>query len=298
MLVATLCGAASGYSAPARPALHSARASRGACMMSADPDKVLRRAEFWEPQTCTLLELINVLGRWESSTEWATRTEFAVVDKARDENMAQGASVKRFEYAQRNSLGERVALNLNAPKLQFKDEKLAASVGKTVEEMNAMPVSKIASDVLYDALAQSKSSLIPQKVLDQRRASLIGPDGGLNEGAYYAGMIKSRIAVITGFFLLGKGQLYGYILGGKLVLDATGTYDLIRGVLGEYTDPIALVLTIGAVYLTYQQSAEVQRRTGDFETYTMEEALEREKYADTSVTIFDKIGFSDNPAKK
>ena len=222
MLVASLCGAASGYSAPARPALHSARASRGACMMSADPDKVLRRAEFWEPETCTLLELINVLGRWESSTEWATRTEFAVVDKARDENMAQGASVKRFEYAQRNSLGERVALNLNAPKLQFKDEKLAASVGKTVEEMNALPrPSKYACNVVYDALAQSKSGLIPPDVIMERRAGIVGDDGSLDLNALSYGINRARFTVILSWFLFGKGQIIGGLVVLKVLYDTT-----------------------------------------------------------------------------
>ena len=117
-------------------------------LMSVDPSKVLRRAEFWEPESCTVLDVVNVLGRWETSSEWATRDQFAVVEKARAENMAQGASVERFEYAKRNNLGERVALVLNAPKLPFKDEKLAASVGKTVEEMNALPVNKVAAKVL------------------------------------------------------------------------------------------------------------------------------------------------------
>merc|ERR1719409_2354332 len=102
--------------------------------------------------------------------------------------------------------------------------------------MNAMPVSKIACDVVYDSLAQSKSSLIPQSSLDSRRAGLTGEDGSFNEGAFLSGMLKSRIAVCVGFFLLGKGQLYGYIFVGTIVLDKTGTYDKIREVFGPYTE--------------------------------------------------------------
>ena len=79
-------------------------------------------------------------------------------------------------------------------------------MGKTVEEMNALPVNKVAAKVLFDSLAQSKSSLIPRKTLDQRRASLIDESGGFNEGAFPSGMVKSRIAVIVGFFLLEQGS--------------------------------------------------------------------------------------------
>ena len=124
--------------------------------------------------------------------------------------------------------------------------------------------------------------------MDQRRAGWINDDGGFNEGAFMSGMIKSRIAVVVGFFLLGKGQLYGYILGGKIVLDASGTTEKVREVLGPYTDPIFLVLTLGAVVYTYQQSAEVARTTGNFETLTREEALEKQKTMDNAATVFDK----------
>ena len=65
-------------------------------------DKVYRRAEFWEPESTTLLEIVNVLGRWQKADQWADRTEFAVVESARAENMRQGASVERFDYAKRN----------------------------------------------------------------------------------------------------------------------------------------------------------------------------------------------------
>ena len=58
---------------------------------------------------------------------------------------------------------ERVALEQNVPELSFTNERLASWVGKTVDEMNALPVSKVATSVVYDALAQSKSSLLPEK---------------------------------------------------------------------------------------------------------------------------------------
>ena len=55
-------------------AFHAPLASRRAAapMMSAvDVDKVYRRAEFWEDETATLLDIVNVLGRWEQANEWS-----------------------------------------------------------------------------------------------------------------------------------------------------------------------------------------------------------------------------------
>ena len=258
-------------------------------MSAVDVNKVYRRAEFWEEETCTLLDIVNVLGRWETASDWSDRTKFSVVDSARKENMAQGASVERFEYAKRNGYVERVALEQNVPELSFTNERLASWVGKTVDEMNALPVSKVATSVVYDALAQSKSSLLPEKAVNERRAKWMASDGGLDEGAFMSGMTKSRIAVCVGFFLLGKGQLYGYVLVGRVVLDAPGLFDKAREIAGPFTEPIFWVLTLGAVYLTYQQSAEIARSTANFETLSREEALEKEKTTDRSATVFEKL---------
>mmetsp|Transcript_18484 Transcript_18484/g.58863 ORF Transcript_18484/g.58863 Transcript_18484/m.58863 type:complete len:126 (+) Transcript_18484:898-1275(+) len=113
---------------------------------------------------------------------------------------------------------------------------------------------------------------------------------GFDEGGFLSGMVKSRVAVVIGFFLLGKGQLYGYIFAGRILLDVTGSFDLIKGLLGEYTEPIFWALTLGAVYYAYQADATVKRETADFETLTREEALEREKTIDKSATVFEKMG--------
>ena len=138
--------------------------------------------------------------------------------------------------------------------------------------------SKVATSVVYDALAQSKSSLLPEKAVNERRAKWMASDGGLDEGAFMSGMTKSRIAVCVGFFLLGKVPIY--VLVGRVVLDATGLFDKAREIAGPFTEPIFWVLTLGAVYLTYQQSAEIARSTAIFETLSREEALEKEKTTD------------------
>lgn len=256
---------------------------------AADPTKVYRRAEFWEPETATLLEVVNVLGRWQTASEWAERTQFSVIESAREENMAQAGSVERHDYARRNGLVERLALEQNIASLPFTDERLAASMGKTVAEMDAMAVSKTAASIVFDAAAQSKSSMVPEKAIDSRRAGWMAADGSLDEGKFLVGMTQSRIAVTVGFFLLGKGQLYGYVLAGRIILDATGTFDKIKDVFGPFTEPIFWIATITAVFLAYRNSVEVTKRTANFETYSREDALEMEEGLDKSLTVFDKL---------
>jgi len=44
-------------------------------------------------------------------------------------------------------------------------------IGKSAAEFDAMPVSRVAIDVVFDALAQSKSSLLKRELADQRKLS-------------------------------------------------------------------------------------------------------------------------------
>ena len=43
--------------------------------------EVWRRAAFWENETATLLEIVNVLGRYEKCSEWTPRTLFVDLDE-------------------------------------------------------------------------------------------------------------------------------------------------------------------------------------------------------------------------
>ena len=43
--------------------------------------EVWRRAAFWENETATLLEIVNVLGRYEKCAEWTPRTLFVDLDE-------------------------------------------------------------------------------------------------------------------------------------------------------------------------------------------------------------------------
>jgi len=214
-----------------------------------------------------------------------------VVTKAREEQMAQGATIERHEMARRNGLVERVALLQNAPKLPFKNEKLAASYGKTVEEFNAMPVNPIAANIVYDALAQSKTGLLPQDTVDKRRSSWMTPEGGLDDGAMASGLFKSRVAVTVGWLLLGKGQLYGVCFVGRVVLDVTGSFDLIKEIFGPYTEALYWVFSFAVAGYAIFSSSQVTKLTGDYETFDREEAASRDRLVESD-GVLEKMGKS------
>lgn len=241
-------------------------------LLAADPEKVYRRAEFWAPDSCTLLELANVLGRWESSSEWSERTEFALAQARRDEDMAQGATKERYDYAQRNGLVERVALQQNVPKLPFTNAPLAAALGRSVADFEEMPVRPAAVDVLFDALVQSKSSLIASEVCDKRRAALLTSDGAVDEGALAAGLYKSRALVIFSWVFFGKGRLYGFAAVGKVVIDSLGLFEKLPPEIAPYADWIYIFAALALAVQATRSQAAVAVSTSDYETVSAEEA--------------------------
>lgn len=178
-------------------------------LMSVDTSKVFKRAEFWDGGDATILDIINVLGRFEEASQFGTRTEFAEVKNYRLEDEAQGATLQRYEMAQRMKVVERIALLQNCPKMPFTNAPLAASVGKSVDDFNAMRVSPDAVQLVFDVLSQSKSGLIPPDVINSRRAGLTNADGSFNEGAFSFALYKARALVIVSWFFFGKGQIVG-----------------------------------------------------------------------------------------
>jgi len=263
-------------------------------MMAIDVAKTYRPAQWWEDETATLLDIANVLGRWETAKQWSERTEFAVVEKVREEDMAQAATIARYDYARRQGQAERCALAQNVPKLPFTNAKLAAAMGKTVEEMDRLPINPTALGLVFDVLVQSKSSLLLEDVADERRARLFLADGSLDEGALVSGLYSSRVAVTTGFILLGKGQLYGYAVAAKILLDATGAFEAVKSALGSYAEPLYWVLSFGVAAIAVRQSIELSKRTANYELMSREEAeaAEERMKNDPSKqsTVFSNLG--------
>lgn len=233
-----------------------------------------------------------MLGRWESSSEWAARTEFSVAKEKRKEDMAQGATMARYDMARRNNAVERVALQQNVAKLPFTNARLAASMGSSVEELRERAVSKTAVNVVFDALSESKSGLLAQEVADQRRAKFFTAEGAIDEGALAAGLYKSRVAVMTSWLVYGKGRIYGFAVFIKLVIDKLELKDSL-GAVGPYVD---YLLFLGAFVLAVQgvqKQADVEASTSDYETLTLEEA-EAEEAANQDddgqySTVFEKL---------
>ena len=111
---------------------------------------------------------------------------------------------KRYEMAQRMGTVERVAMQYNLGNLPFTNEKLASAVGKTAADFESLPVSRAAIDVVFDALVESKASLLAPDVLDRRRGDIVGADGSFNELAFRLGLYKARSIVIASWFMFAS----------------------------------------------------------------------------------------------
>lgn len=226
--------------------------------------KTFRRAEFWDQGSATLLDIVNVLGRWEDAEEWKERSEFAIVDKPSEFTKDQAATEKRYQMANRLGYAERVALQMNVPELPFRDSALAASVGLSVEDFAELPINPVAVNVVFDALSESKSSLLKPEVITQRRAGFFNAEGGISELAFSAGLIKARTAVIISWFVFGKGNLFGLLILLKVVSDTTGLFDDFFGTLMRNQEGVlAATGMFAAMAAVGQQDAQEEERKAE-----------------------------------
>ena len=191
-------------------------------MCTSAKGKLYGRCEPWAPEKATLLEVINVIGRFRDSAVWAERKEFAVVADAKETTADQAATADRADFAKRLNQVERVAFIQNVPSLPFTDEALAAAVGRRVDEFESMPVLPDHMAVVFDSIAQSKSSVVSREDADERIARWRTADGRFDDAAFGAGLQKGFGTVIRAYavlyFLLGCGVA----VVGKFLLDAAG----------------------------------------------------------------------------
>ena len=193
-------------------------------LLEKTPDKTMaeiwKRSAFWENETATLLEIVNVLGRYEKVSEWTERSGFVLESEinARDEDPRQAITQKRYEMALRMGCAERPALWQNMPNRPFTNEALASSVGLTVEDFEGLPVTRSACNILFDGLAESRSGLIPYDVMDARRDAMVTPKG-FDQMAFRLGWSKSCILFVIGLFLFGKANFLWILIGVKLLHD-------------------------------------------------------------------------------
>ena len=178
-------------------------------------------ADVLSTDSATLLDIVNVLGRWTSCEEWKVRTSFtdaAPPAATTGEFMgggpsfdveAQVGSRERYEMAQRLGMCERLAFQQNVPKLTFRDAALAEGFGLGTSDFAAMAVNPVAVDIVYDALAESKQGLIQASTIDARRARFFRKDGSFHDGKFALALYKSRM--LTGTAFLAKPALYAAV---------------------------------------------------------------------------------------
>ena len=175
----------------------------------------------WQGEAVSTLEIINVLGRWEDASQWGTRTEFAENVSEKDDSLDQAKTRKRYDTAQRLGMVERVGFQMNVPKLPFTNAALAATAGRTVEDF-VEPPSMAAINVVYDALAQSKSSLVPPKVVNERRNSFLTADGAFAADAFQGALSKGMAIVVWAQATLYFFYACGFAAFVRVILDVLG----------------------------------------------------------------------------
>ena len=107
----------------------------------------------------------------------------------------------------RNKLVQRYWMGENVGLLPFTDEKLAASVGKTAAEIDAMPINPLAADVVFDALSTSNAGILARSVCDEQRASFQDADGSFNERKFSDDLFRGKLKGDSLFLHLSRHYL-------------------------------------------------------------------------------------------
>ena len=92
----------------------------------------------------------------------------------------------------------------NVASLPFTDAKLAASIGATVEELNAEPIDPIAAEIVFDALSGSAAGFVLEEQCDEKRASFLTSDGGFDAASFNAALTDTRLSLL-GVLAFGPG---------------------------------------------------------------------------------------------
>lgn len=174
------------------------------------------------------IDVVNVLGRWRTHADWDSMGALVEMDKLFDSNgtpykklepwsemvdgkrlfslseeeklqVSPARSPNRRAWCKRNGQAQRWWHNENVPLCRFTSGSLAASVGKSVAEMNAMEVNPLALEIVFDALARSQSGIVPKELCDARRASYETDTGEFNEVAFASDLFEARKTVALSY---------------------------------------------------------------------------------------------------
>ena len=179
--------------------------------MMADPSRTFGRCEPWASERATARQIVGVVGRFTDSASWRDRSSFATVDDASADTPLQAETENRYAVAKKLGQVERVAFLQNVPTLRFDDERLAASVGATVDDFAT--IDEATMQIVFDALARSKTSLVKQDDADARIAAWRGADGGFDADAFGDGLRQGAGAVIA-----ANAVLYFFLISGAFIV--------------------------------------------------------------------------------
>ena len=74
------------------------------------------------------------------------------------------------------------------------------------------PIDPLAVDVVFDALAQSKSGILQRELCDSRRASYATASGAFDAGEFSAALGRGRLTVVRSFCIF-PGSVMGLQAG-------------------------------------------------------------------------------------
>lgn len=148
-------------------------------------EKTFKRADtIGFGESVTEREVINVLGRWKSYTDWDYAPE---LDAAADDPLPPYSERKLMDPArtpQRRKMLKKMGqvqrwlFVQNVQELPFKDNALARGLGCTARELNQEPVNPLAAEIVFDALSGGKGGFAAKEVADERRRTYAKNDDG------------------------------------------------------------------------------------------------------------------------
>lgn len=171
----------------------------------------------------TTRQIVNVLGRWGSHRDWndaigrkGKLDELRSGDFYDDDVKALATDFSQpmeyyiprrpqfLNFCERYGLVARWVHGENVGELPFTDAKLAASIGATIEELNAEPVDAVAAEVVFDALSGSAAGFVLEEECDARRAAFLDVDGGFDAAAFGSALGDTRRNLL-GVYVFGPG---------------------------------------------------------------------------------------------
>jgi hypothetical protein len=104
--------------------------------------------------------------------------------------------------------------------LPFADAALASSVGQSVDAFAAMPVERAHLAVVFDALAQSKTTLVSREDADARIAAWRTTDGSFAADTFGGGLRRGLLSVLAANAVLYFFVASGVAIVGRVLLDS------------------------------------------------------------------------------